>query len=107
MDTDVIQDDEAAFKERLTEMWFDMYPRDDSILGSSGFEHVFMGELQSTAVTGFHGWFWFYLQEQAQRMNYFGYMNYRNLTDKVCRVHSPDQIISLQFNELNRIFRVS
>ncbi|CAG0901122.1 unnamed protein product [Darwinula stevensoni] len=93
VDKEEIPEDPPAFKERLEEMWFEMYPRDGDTLGSSGFEHVFMGEFQGTAVTGFHGWFWFYLQERASRMNYFGYMNYRNLTDKVRRVHSRNLII--------------
>ena len=64
-------------------MWFDMYPRDGSSPGSSGFEHVFMGELTRDQTTGFHGWLYFYNQEQVESMDYFGYMFYRNLTDKV------------------------
>ncbi|CAG0884109.1 unnamed protein product [Darwinula stevensoni] len=82
LDKGEIQDDEVAFKERLREMWFDMYPRDGPSPGSSGFEHVFMGELQIAAVTGFHGWVWFFLQELEQRVDYFGYLTYRDLGDK-------------------------
>jgi hypothetical protein len=38
--------DKAEFKEMLEEMWFDFYNRDGPE-DSSGFEHVFVGELDS------------------------------------------------------------
>ncbi|CAG0901123.1 unnamed protein product [Darwinula stevensoni] len=78
-----IQDDEAAFEARLRAMWFDMYPRvNGTSPGSSGFEHVFMGEQRTNSVIGFHGWLFFYAQEQQGRMDYLGYKAFRNLTDK-------------------------
>merc|ERR1711962_1858285 len=54
-------------KKKLKELWFDRYNRDGtshSDIGTSGFEHVFMGEINNGIVGGFHGWVYWYLEEQ-------------------------------------------
>ena len=46
---------QSDFGDYVYELWFGPYARDapDS---SSGFEHVFMGEIDSGEVGGFHNW---------------------------------------------------
>jgi len=66
---------ESAFKSNLKEMWFGLYSRQNNKLDSSGFEHMFVGEIKSGDVSGFHNWVQFYTQEQAGDLNYYGYTN--------------------------------
>ncbi|CAG0893721.1 unnamed protein product, partial [Darwinula stevensoni] len=79
----LIQNDETALEERLKEIPFDRYPRDeDDTAGSRGFEHVFMGEPKQNSVVGFHGWLRFYQQERVGNVNYHGQIASWNFTDK-------------------------
>lgn len=57
-------------------MWFKMYKRERGITGgdSSGFEHVFVGEIRSDEVIGFHNWIHFYLEEKRGNIDYMGFM---------------------------------
>jgi len=53
---------------KLWDMWFELYsrPASNPNRGSSGFEHVFMGELSSgTSVSGFHNWLFYDFVEPA------------------------------------------
>ena len=62
--------DAAEFKLELRRYWFKRYSRSSSgVLDSSGFEHVFVGELRSK-VTGFHNWIQFYEQEKSDALQY-------------------------------------
>lgn len=64
---------EADFKDFMKTTWFGLYSRSGGILDSSAFEHTFVGEMKNGAVTGFHNWIQFYLQEMAGNLNYYGY----------------------------------
>jgi poly(U)-specific endoribonuclease len=55
----------AEFKEELRQYFFMPYTRSGGPLGSSGFEHVFLGETRNTEVTGFHNWVKAYFAEKA------------------------------------------
>jgi len=61
------------FRKLLKQLWFDVYSRGKRILGSSGFEHVFLGEKKSGKVQGFHNWVYFHHLEQQKKLNYLGH----------------------------------
>jgi len=64
----------------LYDTWFGMYDRAKTILGSSGFEHVFIGECcKGGEVGGFHNWYHYYMLEAAGLIDYRGYMEYVSL----------------------------
>merc|ERR1712109_304999 len=78
--------DVEGAKKKLKELWFYPYDRDGTsheVLGSSGFEHVFMGEIKNGKVSGFHGWIHWYLEEQARNVDYFGYITTVEFGQKV------------------------
>ena len=55
------------FREELYKYWFQLYSRSrNGPLESSGFEHVFLGEIRAggDAVTGYHNWVKFYTNER-------------------------------------------
>jgi len=64
---------DAEFRKLLGELWFALYSRGNRILGSSGFEHVFLGEKKGGKVQGFHNWFYFYHLEKQNMINYLGH----------------------------------
>ena len=62
-----------GFISELKTYWFQLYTR-TSGLDSSGFEHVFLGEVRgSSEVTGFHNWIRGYFEEKAGRWEYGGW----------------------------------
>jgi len=62
------------FSDKLMRIWFNMYPRSGShSLTSSGFEHVYSGEVKNGDVSGQHSWLRWYTQERAGHMNYLGF----------------------------------
>ncbi|KAM4700985.1 uridylate-specific endoribonuclease D-like [Discoglossus pictus] len=63
----------AGFKTDLKEMWFGLYTRSKGPMDSSGFEHVFHGEIHNGKISGFHNWVQLYLQEKAGQVNYLSY----------------------------------
>ena len=61
------------FKHWMKTVWFGLYPRINPILGSSGFEHVFLGEFKA-GISGLHSWLRFYQLEVENHINYLGYI---------------------------------
>ncbi|XP_008408355.1 uridylate-specific endoribonuclease A isoform X2 [Poecilia reticulata] len=64
---------EAEFIEDLKNMWFGLYSRYNGAMDSSGFEHIFAGEIKGGKVSGFHNWIRFYLLEKQGELNYYSH----------------------------------
>lgn len=64
---------EAEFIHDLKMMWFGLYTRSKGKLDSSGFEHIFAGEVKGGKVSGFHNWIQFYLLEKRGELNYYSH----------------------------------
>lgn len=61
-------------------IWFTLYSRGQGKVGSSAFEHVFLGEIKNhTAVSGLHNWVYYYFKEgqtgTEHAIDYRGYLN--------------------------------
>lgn len=69
-----VQRNRKAYKDLLSLLWFTMYSRGGGIIGSSAFEHVFMGELKRDEVGGLHNWIFFANEEENRRVDYMGYL---------------------------------
>uniref|UniRef100_A0A8C5VK52 Uridylate-specific endoribonuclease n=1 Tax=Microcebus murinus TaxID=30608 RepID=A0A8C5VK52_MICMU len=82
---------EQEFIDDLKNMWFGLYSRSSEEGDSSGFEHVFSGEVKKGKVSGFHNWIRFYLQEKEGLVDYYSY-NYDGPWDSY-----PD-VLAMQFN---------
>lgn len=67
----------------MDEIWFTPYSRSKGKIGSSGFEHVFLGELKRGEVSGLHNWLFFLKEEQEKDINYKGYLKNIQLGNKV------------------------
>ena len=76
----------GSFEQTLIGIWFDLYTNyygDISLRDSSGFEHIFVGEgkysrtgnskRSNGAISGYHSWLKFYLDEQQHKVNYLGH----------------------------------
>jgi len=74
VDRGVFSGTEADWKDYLNNIWFKMYDRARQTLGSSGFEHVFLGECcKGGDVGGFHNWWHYQYLEQLGEINYLGH----------------------------------
>ncbi|EFX76267.1 Endoribonuclease-like protein [Daphnia pulex] len=60
------------FKEQMKNIWFGLYQRAPGKQGSSGFEHVFLGEFKN-GISGLHSWVRFVTEEAKGDLNYLGY----------------------------------
>ncbi|XP_026163043.1 uridylate-specific endoribonuclease A [Mastacembelus armatus] len=68
-----IYSSEEEFIQDLKMMWFGLYSRNNKKMDSSGFEHVFAGEVKGGKVSGFHNWIQFYLLEKRGVLNYYSH----------------------------------
>ncbi|XP_029359104.1 uridylate-specific endoribonuclease A [Echeneis naucrates] len=64
---------EEEFFQDLKMMWFGLYSRNNNKMDSSGFEHIFAGEIKGGKVSGFHNWIQFYLLEKRGELNYYSH----------------------------------
>jgi len=69
----------SVFKSYLKTIWFGMYSRSRGVVGSSGIEHVFVGEWDSSNIQGLHSWVRYAILEQPGYVNYLGYIRLINL----------------------------
>jgi poly(U)-specific endoribonuclease len=66
--------DRTDFIKELYRLWFALYTRQVKN-DSSGFEHVFLGEIKhGVEIIGFHNWIRIYLEEKKGKFNYLGYI---------------------------------
>lgn len=95
-----IPDDEAGFKKVLNSIWFELYSRSGGgrrrRMDSSGFEHVFVGEVKNDQVSGFHNWIMFWLEERKGNVDYRGYIKPRS-RDSTADTDDDDHVLTLQF----------
>jgi len=95
-DPEKIPSDTQEFKRLLYKIWFDLYKRErGGPKDSSGFEHVFIGEVKNEKISGFHNWIQFYMEEQKGALDYRGYIKPRSRSDAA--TNSDDHILTLQF----------
>ncbi|KHJ97400.1 endoribonuclease XendoU [Oesophagostomum dentatum] len=66
----------STFRSSMKQLWFDHYSRALGVLDSSGFEHIFMGEVKGREVFGMHNWVRFFWLEgnSAENFDYKGYI---------------------------------
>jgi len=71
-------EDQEEFKDWLWDVWFTLYKRGRTrgrtSGDSSGFEHVFVGEIRNGQVIGFHNWIQFYRLEKMGKVDYRGFI---------------------------------
>lgn len=58
----------------MNRIWFTVYSRGQRKLGSSAFEHIFLGEIKREEISGLHNWLFFSNEEEKKRLNYLGWM---------------------------------
>ena len=74
-----IPNDEYEFKDTLKRIWFSQFKRIDGDASSSGFETVFLAEQFDSEIIGLHNWIYFAKQEEANKINYLGYIKEQKL----------------------------
>lgn len=64
---------DKEFRKFISDIWFTIFSRGGRKMGSSAFEHIFLGELKKGDVSGLHNWIFFDQEEKTGRINYFGW----------------------------------
>lgn len=78
----IVSSDRKAQHDYLKLIWFTLYNRGQGALGSSGFEHVFLNEVNRGKIIGLHSWVYFAEQEKTGHVDYKGYINQIDLGSK-------------------------
>ena len=94
---------ETAFKRAVHEMWFHLYSR-QAHNDSSGFEHVFVGEIagethreKAGEVIGMHNWLAIMREERRGNLNYKGWIQPRRRSRIKTSDSELEQVQQLQF----------
>lgn len=94
---DGVTRDSNDFMKLLYKIWFEHYNRQrGGPLDSSGFEHVFVGEVKGDSISGLHNWIQFYLEEKKGALDYRGYIKPRSVSET--ETDSNDHVLTLQFH---------
>eukprot|EP00238_Polyblepharides_amylifera_P012761 CAMPEP_0196591590 /NCGR_PEP_ID=MMETSP1081-20130531/70203_1 /TAXON_ID=36882 /ORGANISM="Pyramimonas amylifera, Strain CCMP720" /LENGTH=331 /DNA_ID=CAMNT_0041914995 /DNA_START=205 /DNA_END=1200 /DNA_ORIENTATION=+ len=83
-----------SFKSQLYSLWFKLYRRQQRN-DSSGFEHVFVGEVKNDKVTGMHNWIQLYIEERRGNLDYRGWIYPRKRSGS--GADENDQVMTIQF----------
>ena len=92
-----------AFIRELDEMWFGLYAR-QAHNDSSGFEHVFVGEIKDGEITGFHNWIQIYLEERkslqsnSDSFDYRGFIKPKRRALSTTQPRTLEQLVTIQFS---------
>ena len=93
---DEVPADQDEFLQLLHTIWYKLYRRSrGGREDSSGFEHVFVGEVKNDKVSGFHNWIQLYLEEKKGALDYRGYIKPRSRDD--AQTDDDDHVLTLQF----------
>ena len=93
---DDIPSDREGFTKLLHDIWFKAYGRSrGGREDSSGFEHVFVGEVKNDKVSGFHNWIQLYIEEKKGALDYRGYIKPRGQNEATA--DDDDHVLTLQF----------
>ncbi|XP_017752448.1 PREDICTED: poly(U)-specific endoribonuclease homolog [Eufriesea mexicana] len=77
------KNDLRVYKNVLKEIWFHLYSRTKNVNGTSGFEHVFVGESKPRkGMIGLHNWISFSYGELSNKINYFGFGHNKEFVHK-------------------------
>jgi len=87
--------DAQGFQGLLYDLWFKLYGRSKGMKSdSSGFEHVFVGEIKEGEVSGLHNWIQIYLEEKKGNLDYRGYIKPRSKS--AADSDGNDHVLTLQ-----------
>lgn len=97
-----VPSDHTAFLRILKEVWFGLYRRKE-YNDSSGFEHVFVGEVTDDKVIGMHNWIQIYFEEKKKHLDYLGYIKPKRKVQSLDKFSPSLQFITIQFTWHNHL----